>query len=205
MNEPLCIVSKEPTNFLLKKDGYSFYRCPGCDLVFVYPVPEGGEIKNLYSEESGYQANKKINVAHVQSTKKDRTVISYLKSKNPKGKILDIGASSGDFLFLAKEEGLETYGVEINKGTGETAQARGLDVFIGSFENIPFLPQSFDFIFLGDVIEHVPDPRILLEKCKNLLSQKGFLIISTPNLDSFWARTTSLSEENIFEYYHRSD
>lgn len=190
MNDILCIISKEPTSFLLKKDGYSFYRCSGCGLIFVHPLPRQEEVKKLYSKESGYQANKEINAKVIKKTKKDRTIIHYLKTIIPRGKLLDIGASSGNFLFLAKEAGLQAYGIEINQRTGKVAQARGLNVFVGSFENAPFPSQSFDFIFLGDVIEHTPDPRILLEKCKDLLSQNGSLVISTPNLDSLWARLT---------------
>jgi SAM-dependent methyltransferase len=190
MNEPLCIISKKPAVFILKKDGYSFYCCRDCGLVFVHPIPEAGAIKGLYSKESGYQANKEDISRCVQSTKKDRTIIAYLKSNFLGGKVLDVGASSGDFLFLAKEAGLETYGVEINERTGSVAQARGLNVFIGSFEEAPLVAKSFNAIFLGDVIEHMPDLRILLEKCKDLLVPGGSLIISTPNLDSFWARST---------------
>lgn len=197
MNGPLCIISKEPTKFLLKKDGFSFYSCSGCGLVFVHPIPEERVIKNLYSKESGYQANKKVTPVHIRPTKKDDAIIGYLKATFPEGKILDIGASSGDFLFLAKKAGLEAHGVEINQRTAEMAQARGLSVFIGSLEEAPLMPKSFNAIFLGDVIEHVPDPRILLEKCKDLLLPGGSLIISTPNLDSFWARGTLL----LYKYF----
>jgi SAM-dependent methyltransferase len=61
---------------------------------------------------------------------------------------------------------------------------------VGLLEEASFSPGFFDFINLGDLIEHVSDPRGLLELCFSLLKSQGQIIITTPNLDSFWAQST---------------
>ena len=40
---------------------------------------------------------------------------------------------------------------------------------------------SFDLIFAGEIIEHLPKPEIALKNWARLLKKSGFLIVSTPN------------------------
>ena len=47
--------------------------------------------------------------------------ISWIENKSGKGKILDIGAGTGDFLVEAKNEGWDIFGVEPNSGARELA------------------------------------------------------------------------------------
>lgn len=44
---------------------------------------------------------------------------------------------------------------------------------------------KFEAIVLADVLEHLNDPTKVLDKLKSLLADKGFLIVSVPNMD-FW-------------------
>ncbi|HWL93495.1 MAG TPA: methyltransferase domain-containing protein, partial [Phycisphaerae bacterium] len=46
----------------------------------------------------------------------------------------------------------------------------------------------FDVVFLGDVIEHVPDPRDLLKDVYRVLAPRGSVCIDTPNWGGFWRR-----------------
>ena len=39
----------------------------------------------------------------------------------------------------------------------------------------------FDFIFAGDIIEHLSNPGLFLDKCAEHLSKQGKLVITTPN------------------------
>lgn len=42
--------------------------------------------------------------------------------------------------------------------------------------------KNYDFIVLADVVEHISDPELILQKLKSLLKPNGKLIISTPNI-----------------------
>jgi SAM-dependent methyltransferase len=44
--------------------------------------------------------------------------------------------------------------------------------------------QKFDLIFLGQTIEHLDNPLIALRRLRMLLSDKGLIVLSVPNLDS---------------------
>jgi SAM-dependent methyltransferase len=104
-------------------------------------------------------------------------------------KVLDIGCFTGDFLQILHENGADVYGVELQtqavaianqKLSGRVIQA---DVYGNDYPQI-----EFDFIPMLGVIEHVIDPIKLLDRATELLASKGWLMIQTPNSNSFLAR-----------------
>mgnify|MGYP001569013030 CR=1 FL=1 len=184
-----CHICNTPASFFLKKDGYDFWKCSTCGLVFVHPQPAEKHLhEEVYSEKAGYQKHRK-KVA-TQESRHVRKILEYLQREVPRGKLLDVGCSNGDFLHFAGERGFDVHGVEVNSLTADVARARGLDVRQGTLYDARYPDGFFDVVFLGDIIEHVRDPRQLLVECKRVLKAGGTLVISTPNLDSFWARTT---------------
>lgn len=188
---PLCTICSAPSPFLLKKDGYDLYRCPNCGLVFVHPQPESTFLKdNVYSYESGYQSNKKGNFSDAPRDLKTRKIFEVLDDMGKEGNLLDVGCSSGEFMHYAQLEGFDAYGVELNRRTVEVARGHGLNVFNGYLEDAKYSSDFFDVIFLGDVIEHVPSPQKLIQECTRVLKKGGVIVISTPNLDCAWSKST---------------
>ena len=186
-----CSICNIKTSFFLKKDGYNYQKCSICGLVFVYPQPSELELhEDVYSEKAGYQKHKKKDLSEIKENSHIKKILDFLVRVNIQGKLLDVGCSSGEFLYFAKQRGFETYGVELNELTAHIAIKNGLTVHIGTIEDAQYADNFFDVIFLGDIIEHVKDPRALLTECRRILKSGGTLIVSTPNLDSFWARVT---------------
>ena len=97
------------------------------------------------------------------------------------GNLLDVGCSNGEFLFLAKKRGFNSFGVEVNKNTANIAISNGLEVFHGKLEDAKFNDDYFSVVYLGDVIEHVEDPEALLKFAHRLLRPHGVLILETPD------------------------
>ena len=184
---PVCHICGWSSGLLLDKDGYVHYECSKCGLVFVWPLPTEDKLKKeVYSEESGYQAGKTTDdgsLSHLRHTKK------ILGSVKP-GKLLDVGCSSGDFLITARDKGFEVDGIELNPRTAKQAKGRGLAVKIGTLADAYFASGQFDVVHLGDVIEHVPNPRTLIRECTRVLKDGGELVISTPNIDCLLSRAT---------------
>lgn len=191
VQHPLCNICHTPSDFFMKKDGFDEYKCPNCQLSFIFPQPTALWLKDkVYSFESGYQGNKKMNLS-VSEDKRGRDIFNFLIEKKPhRGTFLDVGCSSGQYMYWARQRGFSCAGVEINKRTADIAIANGFNVFQGFLEDAPFEKESFDIIFLGDVIEHVPDSRALIKTCVSFLKKDGILVISTPNVDCFWSDTT---------------
>lgn len=101
-----------------------------------------------------------------------------------KGKLLDIGMGTGNFLAAAVANGYDGYGTDFDNDAIETAKEFfGLqNVFpLNTEEAIKkFGPGYFDVITLFEVLEHLEDPSESLEKIKVLLKKGGYLAISVP-------------------------
>ena len=191
--KPSCHICNFESNFLLKKDGFDLYKCPQCELVFVYPqLDEKFLAKNFYSKESGYQSNRAEDLSVLKEDKRATIVLDFFTKIKKQGKVLDVGCSGGHFLFAAKKRGFLPIGVEINETTAISARNQGFEVFNGFLEEAPFDKNSFDFVFLGEVIEHVTNPRKFIKECTYFLKEDGLVGITTPNIDCAWSKTTFL-------------
>ncbi len=157
----------------------------------MYPLPDQSFLnEEVYSEKSGYQANKAQNLAEVVPHYKARRLAHWLMNCGSGKKFLDVGCSNGELLYFMKQQGFETFGVELNPRTARIGSENGLNVFNGLLEEAHFEDKSFDILYLGDVIEHVRDPRSFVKECLRVLKPGGYIIISTPNLACLWALIT---------------
>jgi 2-polyprenyl-3-methyl-5-hydroxy-6-metoxy-1,4-benzoquinol methylase/predicted RNA-binding Zn-ribbon protein involved in translation (DUF1610 family) len=190
---PTCHICGYQTNFLINKDGFDEYLCPNCGLSFVSPQPKAEWLKEkIYSAESGYQANKRTDLSQYKENIRITKILKFLKERKAGGNILDVGCSSGHFLYSARQGGFKGVGVELNERTAKIAIQNGFDVHIGFLETAPFEKRSFDVVYLGDVIEHVNDPRSFVATCREYLKEGGLLVIDTPNTECYWSQATYL-------------
>lgn len=114
---------------------------------------------------------------------------------------LDFGCSTGYFgALIKKAKNNKVYGVEISKDVEKARQV--LDA-VYSFDLDGDWPEevyerTYDYLFFGDVIEHLKDPETVLEKCRKLLKKDGIIFISTPNIAHISIRLELMSGN--FEY-----
>lgn len=115
-------------------------------------------------------------------------------------KVLDFGCGDGAFLSLASKGGGVCIGFEPDDNGRRFAREQfaklGLPIeVVDSVEALE--PESFDLIFLLEVIEHVKDPEGLLATCLNLLAPGGLLVITTPTR----LTETPLDAEHVREFF----
>lgn len=128
------------------------------------------------------------------------------------GRVLEIGAYIGLFGQIAREKGWEYVGIEPSRWASAHAREKlGLDVRTGSFQEL--LPtmkgERFDAIVMWDVIEHVHDPRALLEAARPLLRDSGAICLSTMDLDAWFPRLMGprwpwIMDMHLFYFTQRS-
>lgn len=115
--------------------------------------------------------------------------------------LLDFGCSTGYFgEYIKKHKNATVYGVEISEDIKEAKKV--LDG-VYSFDLDGEWPKdvyerTYDHLFFGDVLEHVKDPGLVLEKCVPLLKKDGKIFISTPNIAHISTRLELMSGN--FEY-----
>jgi SAM-dependent methyltransferase len=113
-----------------------------------------------------------------------------LSSHKPRGGcLLDLGCSSGAFLEFMKDGPWTLSGIEISAEGAKTAEQRsGAHVFVGNILDAPFPAESFDAITCFDVLEHLYEPRRVMERVSGWLKPGGIFYVLVPNVDSAEAR-----------------
>lgn len=115
--------------------------------------------------------------------------VMFLRApRNGTSSLLDVGSGGGDFMLRMRDLGWSVTGVETDPIAVERARTRGLDVHQGDLDDAELPESSFDAITMSHVIEHIHEPRSLLDRCRMLLKPAGTLVILTPNSASWGHR-----------------
>ena len=112
----------------------------------------------------------------------------FLPKPNKGDHLLDIGCGNGRLIVGLLEAGWQISGVELDPIAAKVARSIGIDVTQGTIESLKEESDKYDAITLSHVIEHVHDPRKLLQDVYRLLKPNGVVYIETPNIDSHWAK-----------------
>jgi 2-polyprenyl-3-methyl-5-hydroxy-6-metoxy-1,4-benzoquinol methylase len=103
--------------------------------------------------------------------------------------ILDVGCAKGRFgELLKKRQKCTVTGIDTDAELLSVAQGRIDKVIHGDIESAigDGLPELYDCIVCGDLVEHLNDPWKVMKGLRNCLREKGLLIASTPNVAN-WA------------------
>ena len=123
---------------------------------------------------------------HFIKRKAIRDKVKLINSYQPlKGKILDIGAGTGDFLLGCKNQNWDILGIEPNDKAKGIALGKGIK-FGDTIEKLE--SNSFDVITMWHVLEHVSDVEHQIAELKRLLKPSGTIIIAVPNFKSYDAQ-----------------
>ena len=76
-------------------------------------------------------------------------------------------------------------GLDPSKQAAEVAkQNLDIDVHVGELEDVTFPANSFDYVHMSHVLEHVTSPVETLEKVRALLKPNGIVYVEVPNYES---------------------
>jgi len=172
----------------VSKEIFDLYYDEELDMLITSPQPELQNLGKYYESEDyiSHTDNKRSlfeKAYHFVKNIALKNKLNLINSQQPqKGKLLDIGAGTGDFLLTAKNDGWETIGVEPSDRAKNIAKEKGISFVeeISTLEN-----HSLDVITMWHVLEHVPDLELQIQELKRLLKPTGTLIIAVPNYKSF--------------------
>ncbi|GAG50101.1 unnamed protein product, partial [marine sediment metagenome] len=187
---PLC----EGNNLRLITDKARFgrkadvYKCQDCGLTFLdqnsFDFPEDFYEKEYHQTYITHVEPEALNPqAYYEKMKKATRIWADKFAKMLSGQevVLDIGCSTGHFIDLVKDKTKKIYGHELNvKETEFCRNVLKLDVSNQPLEN-RFKEESFDYITMIYVLEHIAKPKEFLRSVKKLLKPDGKLIVLVPN------------------------
>ena len=169
----------------VSKENFELHLDEDLNMLVTQPQPEN---LNPYYDSAGYISHTDASESFVDKIYQGVKKINLknklkIVQKNSNGKkLLDVGAGTGDFLVIAKENGWSVHGVEPNSKANAKASEKGLELKT-TLED--FANQKFDVITLWHVLEHLPNLTDQVTRLSNLLTEDGTLIIAVPNFKSF--------------------
>ena len=123
------------------------------------------------------------------STKQKQATPHAPQSSLPVPRILDLGCATGSLLYLLRERGWETTGVEICGSQAEYGRkARKLNISELPLEDNNFPSSYFNVVLASHVIEHLNDPASFVREVHRILIPGGNFFVTTPNIAGFQAR-----------------
>lgn len=133
-------------------------------------------------------------------------LFKHIKSSLPffKGKLLDVGCGVMPYRDFIKSKATLTDYIGMDLPNSEVYKGIEPDLLWDGF-NIPLEEGTIDSILLTEVLEHCPEPKLVLKDIHRVLKQDGSLIFSVPFIwylhESPWDfyRYTPFAVKKMFE------
>jgi SAM-dependent methyltransferase len=160
--------------------------CAVCGFRHVWPLPSESQIREHY-RKTHYADGERDRIAYYE---RDRDwwmltygdVIAEVGQATTRRRLLDVGCGAGLFLEAAALHGFTCVGVEPSAVAAAHCRGKGLTILETEFEGAATLPVgSADVIHMRNVLEHVREPRALVESAAEVLPPGGLLVAAVPN------------------------
>ena len=173
-------------------------RCRRCGMLFLRVQPAGATLARMYS---GEYFDRDFRCGRSDATSTDEAafraendgLLDRFESWRGESRLLEVGSAAGLLLKRARERGWHCVGVEPAPEAVARARALGLDVRQGTLEDSALADAAFDVVYMGDVLEHVPDCRATLAGVARVLVPGGHAVVRGPITTHSLARRAGLA------------
>jgi SAM-dependent methyltransferase len=120
--------------------------------------------------------------------------------------VLDVGCGLGVTTErFAKELGARVEAIDISPRMVELTRTRGIDAKVGDAQELPYGDSSFDCVFAGWVLYHMPDLERAIAECARVLRPGGRLVASSyfeTNMSELWALIEGIGPRDALSFSH---
>ena len=166
-------------------------RCRRCSMVYASPVP-AELVSGAYYDQVGadfYLSPAKLEGDYAET--RFQREMRLFRQHCPWGSVLDVGCSSGAFLFHLRRQFPADYqvlGTDVSGPPLDYAESRGVPVRRGDFLTGAIGGGGFTAVTFWAVLEHLDRPRDFVARAASLLAPGGLCFALVPNLDSLAMR-----------------
>ena len=172
-----------------------------CNQGYVYRIQKENVNQMMKQNDKDYFKGKcGFNIEYYNNPRVD--LIGMIKEeRNEPIRVLEIGCGTGATLLQIKRKfpNAQVYGLELQEEVVKWG-AKLLPIVCGNVEDrkLDYPDAFFDYIIMGDVLEHLVNPEDTLAYLKKFLKKKGYVLTSIPNIQHFTVILPLLFGE--FEY-----
>ena len=168
-------------------------RCSQTKLIRTSLIPSNDELEDHYSEYPYIEQCPKLTIDRYKET------LETFESFRKNNMLLEVGCGAGFFLLEAKNKQWIASGIEKGSLIKEKLREKNIVIHNDLFNKSELKNNSFDVIVMIEVIEHLPDPVLYLNRCFELLRPGGAIYITTPNFNCIERRILK-NEYRIISY-----
>jgi SAM-dependent methyltransferase len=173
-------------------------RCRDCGMRFLRVQPAPAALAELYGAayfDRDFRCGRSDQGYWDESAFRDENagLLREFESLGPPGRLLEVGCAGGWLLRHAAERGWKVLGVEVSAPAVAHARSLGLEIHHGGLADAGLPDGGFDLVYLGDVLEHVPDCRATLLEAARLLATGGHVYLRGPITTHSLARRAALA------------
>ena len=119
-------------------------------------------------------------------------ILQWIEQERP-AEVLEIGTATGYLSSEMVKLGCSVTGVEQDREMAEIAKQHCRELIVSDVEKLDFTRLGkYDAIVFGDVLEHLRNPREILQRVNSLLKPGGKVLMSLPNVANIWVRLNLL-------------
>ncbi len=100
------------------------------------------------------------------------------------GRALEIGPG---YLPLLSPVGDSSHFIDVNRHAAQRLGRAGGEALVGSAQNLPYPPETFDLVCAFDVLEHTKEDREAFAEINRVLKGGGTFIFSVPLFEEYWS------------------
>src|SRR5882762_6467872 len=163
--------------------------CRRCGLVWTDPRPTPRQVVEFYAHEyrRDYKGTYQPKPKHTYRAGK--VAVDRFRRLQPFLKfgfrVLDVGAGSGEVVYVLRAMGYDASGFEPNEGYASyAADALGVPVHQGFWQNVAIVQESQDVVTMFHVVEHLESPFDVMRRARQWLRPEGLLLVEVPNVEA---------------------
>ena len=197
MHCPVCLSTRtayfdKGTDFLFETtdETFTLRSCNACGCLFLDPMPDPGQIASFYPPGYWWDPSHAGLLRRLEGLYRRIALIDHVSFiaraaraavPSARARILDVGCGSATVLSLLKEKGLVVMGVDPSAHAAQIAKRdHDIEVAIGTIGEVGLPSDDFNVVVLLHALEHVSNPREVLEEARRLLGEGGRLVLQVP-------------------------
>src|SRR5215213_1993148 len=117
-------------------------------------------------------------------------------------RLLDLGCGAGDLLAAASKHSWNPQGLDVSSHAARHVRDLGFEVFEGELQAAEFPSAYFDVITATELLEHIFEPKLLVQEVARILRPGGLFWLTTPHARGISARLLGLKWRCIWPPEH---
>lgn len=205
---PACGGQKHAPEF--NKIGFCYVSCERCHTLFVNPRPTATMLKEFYldSPSSRYWIEgfflPVVDARRKRIFQPRADYVTERFSTLSVGTVGDIGAGFGLFLEELRKRwpNARMVAIEPSSEMAAICGSKALDVVQATVEDLDDCEDRFDLLTAFELLEHLYEPRALLEQAFRLLRSGGCFLATTLNGEGFDIQVLWEHSKSVFPPHH---